>query len=343
MFHSAQQPQQQQQQQLVDSYGVPLHQQPQLQQHYHQQSAHLPQSNFIHPGGQDDLKIQGDFNPDFQSFNYEEQYRGSSGGQAVEYQEQEGSENVPAVTVVRKSPTTYEGQSYDQKSNTLAEDTSYFENSAASAIPENTSEDYEESNVDDSISESKAPTSYFSQIDNGNGEVSSSFYTTLPNREAAETLATLAAAGNINSHLANHLRNEEQGGRAPLTENVQPEEEVVEEEEYEDEEEQEQPEVTPAPPTTQPPQISKPINFQRQKESDIRGPTRYPNSGVRQQYHRRPTSPVREEDLEDPDGVDYEAEQDSQGTRQTDTDGVKSQSKPSNVQFGARIRPKRNK
>lgn len=34
----------------------------------------------------------------------------------------------------------------------------------------------------------------------------SQYYTTLPNRETAEKLAALAAAGNVNSHLIGHLK-----------------------------------------------------------------------------------------------------------------------------------------
>ena len=329
LFHTAQQPQQQ----LVDSYGVPLNQQPQLQQHYHQQTALFPNSNFLTQGNQNNagtLKtVQGDFSPDFQTFNYEEQYKNAgipSESYSGDYQEQEGSENVPAVTVVRKSPestlTSYQKENnYEQKANSLIEDNPHYDSNAANVGTDVNSEDYEEPNNDDNQNEPKAPTAYYSQIDSGNGALSSSYYTTLPNREAAETLATLAAAGSISSHLANHLRNDEQENRTPAPKNPQPEEEV-EEEEYEDEEEQEQPEVTPAPPPPQPPQIIKPVVYQRQKETDVRGSTRYPNSNIRQQYQRRPAIPSREETNEDSEDTDYDTDQDSQGTRQRETNEV---------------------
>ncbi|KAJ9593789.1 hypothetical protein L9F63_027567, partial [Diploptera punctata] len=191
LFHAPQQPQQQ----LVDSYGVPVHQQQPQSQHY-QQTNLFPNSNYITQDNQGGIKT--DFNPEFQSFNYEEQYK-NAGGQEVysgEYQEQEGSENVP---VVRKSPegtlTSYQNENYEQKSNSLSEGNSYYDNDA------NNADGYEKSNNNDQ-NDSKQY-SYFPQVDGGNGALGSSYYTTLPNREAAETLATLAAAGNINSHLAN--------------------------------------------------------------------------------------------------------------------------------------------
>ncbi|KAJ9582242.1 hypothetical protein L9F63_003371, partial [Diploptera punctata] len=310
------------------------HQQQPQSQHY-QQTNLFPNSNYITQDNQGGIKT--DFNPEFQSFNYEEQYK-NAGGQEVysgEYQEQEGSENVP---VVRKSPegtlTSYQNENYEQKSNSLSEGNSYYDNDA------NNADGYEKSNNNDQ-NDSKQY-SYFPQVDGGNGALGSSYYTTLPNREAAETLATLAAAGNINSHLAN-MKNGRQEDRAQVTEDdkdsvpaVPQEEEGEEEEEieYVEEEEEEegdeeQPEVTPVPAPTQPPQITKPVPvvYQRQKENDVRASIRFPS----RQNLRKPSVPIREE------GTENEEE-----TRQSDST-EETQQKPSNVQFGTRIRPKRNK
>ncbi|PSN53483.1 hypothetical protein C0J52_09346 [Blattella germanica] len=360
LLHSPQQQQQQPQQPLVDSYGVPLIQQPQLQQHLQQQAALFPPSNFLKHDGKessDVLKtIRDEFSPDYQTFNYEEQYQGSARQPEsyVSYEQQEGSENIPSVTVVRKSPestiTSFQDQDYEQKANSVTDDEAYYDNAATNADAEN-QEDYEEEANDVNQNEPRPPTSYYQQINDGNGALASSYYTTLPNREAAETLATLAAAGNINSNLANHLRNKDEENTTPTKDEQQ---ETEEEEEYEEEEEEEeqQPEVTPAP---VPPQISKPITYQRPKEPPSRGSTRYPNGGVRHHYQRRPTPPPPSKQEEE----DYETDQDPQGSRpghvsvgKTEPNEEKKeerneeskQTNPNtNVQFGTRIRPKRNK
>lgn len=52
------------------------------------------------------------------------------------------------------------------------------------------------------------PTKYFDKVADDNA-ITTRFYTTLPNREAAEKLAALAAAGNINSHLIGQLREQQ--------------------------------------------------------------------------------------------------------------------------------------
>ncbi|KYN40755.1 hypothetical protein ALC56_05066, partial [Trachymyrmex septentrionalis] len=53
------------------------------------------------------------------------------------------------------------------------------------------------------------PTKYFDKVVD-DSSMSTRFYTTLPNREAAEKLAALAAAGNINSRLIGQLRKQQQ-------------------------------------------------------------------------------------------------------------------------------------
>lgn len=52
------------------------------------------------------------------------------------------------------------------------------------------------------------PTTYLDKVADNNA-ISTRFYTTLPNREAAEKLAALAAAGNVNSRLIGQLRKQQ--------------------------------------------------------------------------------------------------------------------------------------
>lgn len=52
------------------------------------------------------------------------------------------------------------------------------------------------------------PTMYFDKVADDDA-ISSRFYTTLPNRETAEKLAALAAAGNVNSRLIGQLRKQQ--------------------------------------------------------------------------------------------------------------------------------------
>lgn len=60
--------------------------------------------------------------------------------------------------------------------------------------------EYEETNGQ------RNPTSYLKNMGDG---ISTKFYTTLPSREAAEKLAALAAAGNVNSRLIGQLRKQQ--------------------------------------------------------------------------------------------------------------------------------------
>lgn len=56
----------------------------------------------------------------------------------------------------------------------------------------------------------RGPTSYSKKTGNDGGAIATTFYTTLPNKEAAEKLAALAAAGNVNSRLIGQLRKQQQ-------------------------------------------------------------------------------------------------------------------------------------
>jgi hypothetical protein len=338
-----------QQQPLVDSYGVPLMQQPQLQQHFHQQAALFPPATFLKQEEpvQDNLVVfKTEFNPDYQTFNYEEQYQGPSHQRDKyrnAYDEQEESENAPSVTVVRKSPEStitsfqeeFENQNtYKSKSNSVTEEDTYYDNTATNPENEN-QEDYEENNNNASQNEDGSSTSYIA-----NGPLGTSYYTTLPNREAAETLATLAAAGNINSNLVNHIRKGEEENSAPVRGDIPAEEDYAEEEEEEESEE---------------PQINKPLNtFQRPKDTEIQETIRLSSEHKQRHPVIHPHKP-QEEVQEEPEYMDYGADLDQQGykhdqgaTGDTDLENKqqhKEDATPTNtnLQFGARIRPKRNK
>jgi hypothetical protein len=345
LFHLLQTPPQQP---LVDSYGLPLMQQPQLQQHFHQQAALFPPATFLK---QEEPALL--FNPDYQTFNYEEQYQGPSQQQDKyrnAYDEQEGSENAPSVTVVRKAPEStitsfqqqFENQNpYESKSNSVTEEDAYYDNTETNPDNENSQGDYDESNNNNaSQNEDGSPTPYVS-----NGALVTPYYTTLPNREAAETLATLAAAGNVNSNLVNHIRNVEDQSSAPIRGDAPVEEDYAEDEEQVGQEEGEE----------QAPQINKPLStYQRPKETA--GQEAVGLSGADKQRHSgvHALNPQEEEVQEEAEYMDYGAELDQQGYKHdhgaagnTDVDNKQHEQDTTptntNLQFGARIRPKRNK
>ncbi|PNF19960.1 hypothetical protein B7P43_G09967, partial [Cryptotermes secundus] len=156
---------------------MPLMLQPQLQQHFHQQAAVFPPATFLKQEEpvQDNLVVfKTDFKPDYQTFNYEEQYQGSSHQQDKyrnAYDEQEESENVPSVTVVRKSPestiTSFQEQfehqkTHEAKLNSVTEEDIYYDNTATNPDNENTQEDYEESNNNANQNEGDSSTTYVS-------------------------------------------------------------------------------------------------------------------------------------------------------------------------------------
>jgi len=279
-----------------------------------------------------------------------EKYQSSSHPQSnyrEAFQEQDESENSPSFTVVRKSPettvTSFQGQFgnqnvYEPKSNSVNEEEAYYDNTATNTENENNPEDYEENHENSDQNEAESSASY-----GGSGALATSYYTTLPNREAAETLATLAAAGNVNSNLINHIRNGETEGVTPNRGDAPVEEDYVEEEMEEEEIED------PAP------QISKPANPPRPEETEVQETTRFSIEHM----DRRPVvhpSHHQEHIQEDTDYVDYSADVDQQGLKHgqetigNTESGKKEQNKGNNtkstntnLQFGARIRPKRNK
>lgn len=351
LFHLLQSPQQP----LLNTYGVRLVQQPQLQQHFHQQAPAFPPANFLKQEEpiQNNLAVfNTEFKPDYQTFNYVEKYQSPSHPQSnyrEAFQEQDESENSPSVTVVRKSPestvTSFQDQLenqnvYEPKSNSVNEEETYYDNTATNPENENNPEDYEENHENSNQNEDESSTSY-----GGSGALATSYYTTLPNREAAETLATLAAAGSVSSNLMNHIRNGEAESVTPSQGDAPVEEDYVEEEEEEEEEESEEPS----------PQISKPANLPRPKETEVQETTRFTSEHM----DRRPMvhpSEHQEHIQEDTEYMDYSVDVDQQGLKhgqetigntesgkKEQNTGNNTKSTNTNLQFGARIRPKRNK
>lgn len=190
------------QQHLVDSYGTPLVQQPQLQQHFMQQ-ANLPvQQTLFQPEVLNQIQdvpesIKNNFKPQFHTFNYDEQSRQNAVPSEFaqsrvtgDYQiEQETSENNPTISVQSPNEALAQTQYVQQ----------YFANN-----DDNVNENVVEDETD------KEATRILSQLAS-NGDVSPNmFYTSLPNRETAETLASLQAAGNVNSNLMKNIPQNDQ-------------------------------------------------------------------------------------------------------------------------------------
>lgn len=175
-------------------------QQPQLQQHILQQQL----GQFFQPTG-----VTGFSQPQMQSFNYDEQ------DNKEQQQQQQQQILFNPEYVAERVNTNYnvepEVSIDDQENNNLHQDEELaYINEGPEQLENNI--DYEDTNTQ------KGQTTYFNKVSNNNG-ISSQFYTTLPNREAAEKLAALAAAGNVNSQLIGQLRKQQQ-----QQENVQNEE-----------------------------------------------------------------------------------------------------------------------
>lgn len=201
-------------QHLVDSYGTPLMQQPQLQQHFMQQAAQsspVTQINVLgsnQPLFQPDFanqipdvpqSVKDNFKPQFHTFNYVEQGRQKTlpnefqsrvtGDYALEPQP---SENVQTVAVQNPNEALAQTQYVQQ----------YFTNNEENNINDN--------NVEVEEQNEKEATRILSQLATEGEVAPNRFYSTLPNREAAEVLATLQAAGNVNSNIMKTIQNNEQ-------------------------------------------------------------------------------------------------------------------------------------
>lgn len=200
---------------LVDSYGTPLANQPQLQQHFMQlqstpvaqisvqgnnQQLYQPEYNQIQDVPQ---SVKDNFKPQFHTFNYVEQGRPNDFAQSrnTDYESQ-SSENVAVKT---NSDAIAQSQYVQQ----------YFVNNE---------ENVNENNVEVEDPSEKEAKRILSQLTT-KGEVGPNlFYSSLPNREAAETLATLQAAGNVNSNLMKNIQHEQNTMRIYVPDDEEPEE-----------------------------------------------------------------------------------------------------------------------
>ncbi|XP_034943132.1 alpha-protein kinase 1-like [Chelonus insularis] len=185
--------------------------QPQLQQHILQQQL----GQLFQPEANPTTFSQ----PQMHSFNYDEQSNKqqqqqilveqdyASGRVTADYNLQpEQPEDVQNFAVKPNNDFRYQIESVEQPENNI-------EYEAAS---ENT--------------EQVNPNNYFDNVES-EGSIPNQFYTTLPNRETAEKLAALAAAGSVNSHLIQQLQKKQQ-------EREQQQLQQQQQQEYEDESQQ---------------------------------------------------------------------------------------------------------
>ncbi|GLV41071.1 hypothetical protein CBL_04595 [Carabus blaptoides fortunei] len=198
------------QQQLIDNYGMPLVHQPQLQQHFVQQTqpitatnyqTHTPQllqaesAYFNQIPDAISQQIKDNFKPQFHTFNYVEPT----------------PQNVPRKQFAQSRVTA----DYSLEPEASADTTIAALQNAQDALAQTqyiqhyfaTREDgnavNNENVIDDNLSKdgSNRASEILSELSAKNEISPSMFYSSLPNKEAADRLASLQAAGNINSNL----------------------------------------------------------------------------------------------------------------------------------------------
>lgn len=166
-------------------------QQPQLQQHILQQQL----GQFFQPTG-----VTGFSQPQMQSFNYEEQDNKERQQQQVLLNQDYVAGRVNTNYNVGSEAAAEEPEGNNQDN----DDISYI---AESSEPVENNIEYDDMN-------DQAPqATYFNKAVHNNN------YATLPNRDAAETLAALAAAGNVNSQLIGKLQKQQQQQKQEATQN----------------------------------------------------------------------------------------------------------------------------
>jgi len=138
--------------------------------------------------------------PQMHSFNYNEQDQMQQQQQQQQQQLLLDQNYAPksVTTDYNLEPVSLLGVHKENNNVHANEDFTYLKNAAEQS----------ENNIDyeEAIQNS---TMYFNKVPDTN-VISTNFYTTLPNREAAEKLAALAAAGNVNSHLIDQLRKQQE-------------------------------------------------------------------------------------------------------------------------------------
>lgn len=193
--------QNQQQQQLLESYKVPIIQQPQFQQQQdYQVLINAQQGDTSKASFYDQLQQQTQ--PEYHSFNYEEQHHKNAGvSVGADYNLEPAADSSELIhTAVARNPNDQTAQTqYSQQ---------YFE-----IKDESGTDNYVESDAKNSQDQQNTENA----VDASQSDVvTSAFYSTLPNRQAAEALASLQAAGKVNSKTKNHQQVEAHQ-RTPLT------------------------------------------------------------------------------------------------------------------------------
>lgn len=200
------------QQQLIDNYGMPLVHQPQLQQHFVQQTQPIAATSYQAALNTPQLlqaesayfnqipdaisqQIKDNFKPQFHTFNYVEpapqNYPSKQFAQSrvtADYSlEPETSANTNVVALQSAQDALAQTQ-YIQHYFATREDGNAVNN---------------ENVIDDNLSKdgSNKASQILSELSAKNEISPSMFYSSLPNKEAADRLASLQAAGSINSNL----------------------------------------------------------------------------------------------------------------------------------------------
>lgn len=201
--------QQNQQSQILDNFKFPVAQQPQFQQQFLQQQIpdyqvllNTQQGEKTEIGFYDQQQQQ--VQPEYHSFNYEEQHQKNAGvSVGANYNLEPAADSSELVhTAVVRNPNDQTAQAqYVQQ---------YFDTREESG-----SDNYVEPDAKNSQDQQNTENS----VDAVQSDViSSAFYSTLPNRQAAEALASLQAAGKINSKTKNQQRQKvEAHHKTPLT------------------------------------------------------------------------------------------------------------------------------
>uniref|UniRef100_A0ABD2W2A9 Uncharacterized protein n=1 Tax=Trichogramma kaykai TaxID=54128 RepID=A0ABD2W2A9_9HYME len=193
-------------QQLTDQYA--LSQQPQIQQHLlQQQLTQILQQQQQSLQDDTDAKQTSFSQPILHSFNYDEQADKPKQQRKQQSQSQQ-QQQQQSIFVNQNYASGRVSADYS-----LSPDASDVQEVGVIGVGAADAGAQPENNID----YEKAAAANFLE-DKG---LTSQFYTTLPNRDAAETLAALAAAGNVNSQLIGQLRKQQQEQRQRLREQQQ--------------------------------------------------------------------------------------------------------------------------
>lgn len=197
--------QQNQQPQLLESFKYPVIQQQQQLPDY---QALLNAQGASKLSFYDQLPQQQQVPPEYHSFNYEEQHQKTSQIPGVsvgaDYNLEPAADSSELVhTTVARNPNDQTAQAQFVQQ--------YFD-----VKEESGTDNYVETDAK-SYQEQQQNTENSVDAQTQNDVISSAFYSTLPNRQAAEALASLQAAGKINNKTKNQQKIETHHQRSPLT------------------------------------------------------------------------------------------------------------------------------